>query len=111
MFSMFPLAQVPDSTHVLLDDDLLELTGRRLRQLVLGLRFPAQEDVEHQRNALEAQQIISAIGFSPRSFLYRWCVRAYRLAGISILSCGGSCVPSTIGRSWSVVCVVSAARY
>lgn len=38
-----------------------------------------------------------------------WFPVAYRLAGISILSCGGSSTPSTIGRLVFVVCCASLA--
>jgi hypothetical protein len=61
-----------EKTYVFLDNNLLELSG--LGQLVLGQRLAAEEDVEHQCNALEAQQVISAVGLSPRSFVLRgWC--------------------------------------
>lgn len=45
--------------YVFLDNNLLELAACRLDQLVVWQVFPTQEDVEHQRNALKAQQIIS----------------------------------------------------
>lgn len=89
-------------THIFLDNNCFQLSTGWLGQLVIWERCPAQEDVEHQRNALEAQQVISAHGFSP-VFCRMKSNGAYRLAGISILSSGGSCFPSTIGRSESVV--------
>lgn len=53
------------STHVFLHDNLFELAVGRRDQLVLGKSLAFQEDVEHQRNALEAQQVISVVYLSP----------------------------------------------
>ena len=53
------LESVTKSTYLFLDDNLLELAIRGRNQLILGQGFPAQEDIEHQLNTLEAQQIIS----------------------------------------------------
>jgi hypothetical protein len=57
---MRPPAGLQGYTNVFLHNDLLHLSIRWRNQLVLGERLPFQEDVEHERNALEAQQIISA---------------------------------------------------
>lgn len=46
-------------TYVLLDDNSLEFTIGRLDQLVVGERLTAQEDVEHEGDTLEAQQVIT----------------------------------------------------
>lgn len=78
------------STHLFLHDNLLKLAVGGRDQLVVGKSLALQEDVEHQRNALEAQQVISAISLSPgSSSIHLGLVLAYRLAGISILSCEG----------------------
>jgi hypothetical protein len=99
---MRELESLPGFPHIFLDNDCLQVFARRLGQLVIWERYPAQEDIEHQRNALEAQQVISAHRFSP-AFCRMKSNGAYRLAGISILSSGGTCFPSTTGRSESVV--------
>lgn len=90
-------------TYVLLDDDGLKFTIGRLDQLVVGERLTAQEDVEHEGDTLEAQQVISRYLSVCVFWIIRVIAGAYRLAGISILSCGGSCLPFTIGLSELVV--------
>ena len=73
------------ATYILLDDDRLELSTSRLNQFVVGNRLAAQEDVEHEGNALKAQHVITAT-VSIYVCVSREILDAYRLAGISILS-------------------------
>jgi hypothetical protein len=61
----------------------------------------AIEDIEHARDALETEHVISSIvQYSEIAEK----VRSHLLAGISIFSCAGSSLPSTIGRSVVDVC-------
>lgn len=42
-----------DPTHILLDDNSLDLPAGRLNQSVVGERLPAEEHVEHKGETLE----------------------------------------------------------
>lgn len=55
---MLSFLESTEDTHVFLDDNFLQFSG--LRQLILGEGFPAEEDVEHQLNSFNTEQIISA---------------------------------------------------
>lgn len=90
-------------THIFLHNDSLQLALRR-HQSVIWQRFPTQKDVEHQRDALETKEVISTLLSATLSGSHRKR-RTDRFAGISILSWGGSCFPSTIGRSEFSVCI------
>lgn len=46
-------------SHIFLNRKCLKLSIRRLNQSVVGNRFPAQENVEHELNAFETKQVIS----------------------------------------------------
>jgi hypothetical protein len=54
------------------------------------------EDVEHSRDPLKAEHVISKM---LQYILVGTNSRTNRFAGISIFSCAGSGLPSTIGRS------------
>jgi hypothetical protein len=54
------------------------------------------EDVEHARNSLKAEHVISEV---LQYFVAGINSRADLFAGISIFSCAGSGLPSIIGRS------------
>jgi hypothetical protein len=41
-------------THILLDNDFLQLPASRLNKSVVGKGLSAQEDVEHERDSFEA---------------------------------------------------------
>jgi hypothetical protein len=65
-----------ESTHVLLHNDLLKLSAWRLDQSIFRKRLPSQEDVEHEGNTLETQQVISGyncLAYSVWSSTI-WCV-------------------------------------
>ena len=47
-------------THILFDSESLHPIGR-FDQSVIRERFSAQEDIEHERNSFEAEQVISAV--------------------------------------------------
>ncbi len=70
------------STYVFLHDNLLKLAVGGRDQLVVGKSLATQEDVEHQRDALEAKQIISAIRLSPMvPSMYVWLVFSIPVGG------------------------------
>ena len=59
------------------------------------------EDIEHARDALETEHVISSF---VQYFEIAEKGRSYLFAGISIFSCAGSSLPSTIGRPVVDVC-------
>ena len=61
----------------------------------------AIEDIEHARDALETEHVISSF---VQYFEIAEKARSHLFAGISIFSCAGSSSPSTIGRSVVDVC-------
>ena len=68
---------------------------------VVGRYGFAIEDIEHARDALETEHIISSF---VQYFEIADKARSHLFAGISIFSCAGSSLPSTIGRSVVDVC-------
>jgi hypothetical protein len=99
---LIPAVYILFPTHIFLHNYRLELPLRRY-QSVIWQRFPTQENIEHQRDALETKKVIS----TPSSAILRGSLKGNtnRFAGISIFSWGGSCFPSTMGRSEFVVCI------
>ena len=80
--AVVPCIKYPVSTHVFLHDNLLKLTVGRRDQLVVRKSLATQEDVEHQRDALEAKQIISAICLSSMvPSIYIWLVFSIPVGG------------------------------
>lgn len=76
------LTKIPVSTHVFLHDNLLKLAVGGRDQLVIGKSLAAQEDVEHQRDTLEAKQIITAIRLSRKIHsMYGWLLFSIPVGG------------------------------
>jgi hypothetical protein len=68
---------------------------------IAGRGGSAIEDIEHARDALKTEHIISSF---VQYFEIADKTRSHLFAGISIFSCAGSSSPFTIGRSVVDVC-------
>jgi hypothetical protein len=93
-----PSLDLPNTkSNLLLDSDRFDWGIH----YIAGRCGSAIEDIEHARDALETEHIISSF---VQYFEIADKARSHLFAGISIFSCAGSSSPFTIGRSVFDVC-------